>query len=483
MSEFSLSIAYTVPRKIFVAMSIAWLFVGVLVSLFCVALGPIASIGPKGPGTYTMMVMGLVGFYCWLSARAVSSMLVINRIRVSKEGIAVPFAVAPQFGSFNISQLWGDLQSAHVEWCLSERRPEDALILQFPGRQLRLQLKRMADSDIEQFLLAIEAWGTGCKRTESLTEFQEFLRTERETSGNLSYTRIWESELNRRFRSTTFTPLEPGAKVNRYTVIKQIAFGGFSAIYLAESSTGQVIVLKESVVPESVSADIKEKAMEQFQREATILAELKHPFIAQVKDSFVDADRNYTVLEYVEGTTLRAAIANSGPADEDTILSWANDLAAILKYLSEHAPPIVHRDLTPENLVINDEGRVVAIDFGAANEYLGSATRTVVGKQAYMPPEQVRGKATPKSDVYALGGVLFYALTGQEPEALTSSHPKTLRPEVSQELNDLIARMTDLDEDARPAPDELATLFERMSNYKLSLKEHHSEAMPSTELG
>lgn len=483
MSEFSLSIAYSIPRRTFVIFSIAWLLVGVLVAAFCVSIAPFISHGRNGPGTYVIITMVIVATYCWITARATSSMLVINRIRITKEGIAVPFAIAPGLG-FNVSELWSDLENAHVQWGLTDRRAEDVLILKFrSGRTVRLQLARMADSDIEQFLLALEAWGTDCKRTDSLIEFQEFLKMENETSGNLSYTSIWESELNRRFRSTAFTPLEPGAQINGYKVIKQIAFGGFSAIYLAESASGEMIVLKESVVPESISLEIKAKAMEQFQREAAILAELRHPFIATVKDSFVHSDRNYMAMEYVQGTTLRSTVNNDGPADESTVISWAEDLAAILKYLSEHEPPIVHRDLTPENLVITDEGRVVAIDFGAANEYLGSATRTVVGKQAYMPPEQVRGKATPNSDVYALGGVLFYALTGEEPEALASSHPKTLRPGVSQQLNDLVARMTDLDEDARPAPDELSVLLSRMSGGAISIQKRRREALPSAESG
>ncbi len=472
MSEFSLSIAYSVPRRTFAVLSIAWLLVGILLSAFCVAISPIVSSGPKGPGGYVLIVMGIVTTYCWISARAVSSILVINRIRVTKEGVAVPFVVSLRPGIFDVSELWSDLRRAHIEWCRTERRTGDALVLQFSsGRELRLQLSRMVDSDIEQFLLAIEAWGTDCERTDSFTEFQEFLETEREASGNLSYTRIWDNELNRRFRSTTFTPLEPGVHVNKYTIVKQIAFGGFSAIYLAESASGEVVVLKEAVVPEDISTETKEKAMEQFQREANLLANLKHPLIAQVKDSFVDNERNYTVLEYIKGTTLRSRITNDGPVNEHTSLCWASDLADILSYLSAHNPPIVHRDITPENLVINQEDRAIVIDFGAANEYLGSATRTVVGKQAYMPPEQVRGKATPKSDVYALGGVLFYALTGHEPEALSSSRPKTLRPDMSQELNDLITRMTDLNEEARPGPDELSGLLQGMSRHTPSLKE------------
>jgi len=411
-------------------------------------------------------------------------MLVINRIQVTKEGIAVPFAVAPLLG-FNVSELWSELTKVHVEWALSERRPEDVLVLQFKsGRSLRLQLQRMADSDLEQMFLAIEAWGTECERTDSFRDFQEFLRTQRETTGDLSYTSIWEGELSRRFRSTTFTPLDPGAQIYGYKIIKQMAFGGFSAIYMAEAANSEVVVLKESVVPENVSDEFKEKANEQFQREAAILAELKHPFIAQVKDSFVFSDRNYTVMEYVSGTTLRSKINNDGPANQDTVILWAQELAEILKYLSQHQPPIVHRDFTPENLVINDDGRIVAIDFGAANEYLGSATRTVVGKQAYMPPEQVRGKATPKSDVYALGGVLYYALVGREPEALTSSHPKELRADVSEELDQLVVRMTDLDEEARPSPEELLSLIEQVSNKisggTLSIKER-PEMLRSTD--
>jgi len=84
---------------------------------------------------------------------------------------------------------------------------------------------------------------------------------------------------------------------------------------------------------------------------------------------------------------------------------------------------VIHRDFTPDNLVLQNDGKLVAIDFGAANEFIGNATGTFVGKHAYIAPEQFRGKASPQSDLYAMGGTLYYLLTGEDPLALSVSDP------------------------------------------------------------
>ena len=101
----------------------------------------------------------------------------------------------------------------------------------------------------------------------------------------------------------------------------------------------------------------------------------------------------------------------------------------------------MHRDLTPDNLVLSVKVGLVLIDFGAANAFIGTATGTMVGKQSYMPPEQLRGKAEPRSDIYALGCTLYFLLTGNDPMPLEVANPgeKTV---VSHDLNALIMRCT-----------------------------------------
>jgi serine/threonine-protein kinase len=120
-------------------------------------------------------------------------------------------------------------------------------------------------------------------------------------------------------------------------------------------------------------------------------------------------------------------------------------MATILKYLHEQDPPLVHRDFTPDNLVLCEDGSIVVIDFGAANEFIGNATGTFVGKHAFIAPEQFRGKACVQSDIYAFGCTLHYLLTGKEPEALSTSDPAQENSRISSELNQLVVACTQLE--------------------------------------
>jgi serine/threonine protein kinase len=103
----------------------------------------------------------------------------------------------------------------------------------------------------------------------------------------------------------------------------------------------------------------------------------------------------------------------------------------------------------------------VLIDFGASNEFIGTATGTLIGKQAYMAPEQLRGKATCQSDIYGFGACLFFLLTGRDPVPLSSCHPAAVVPAISPQLDQLIASMTEPEQSARIA--DMSELLERLS--------------------
>ena len=236
--------------------------------------------------------------------------------------------------------------------------------------------------------------------------------------------------------------------------------GFWRAVGNISSTTEQkeLVIVKEAVVPASAEEQSRQKATELFDREARLLTKLDHPHIAKVYDHFIDGGRNYLVLEYVRGQDLRQLVKQTGAQPENLVLSWALQIASILEYLHNQTPTIIHRDLTPDNLVQRDSETVVLIDFGAANEFVGTATGTLVGKQAYISPEQLRGKATASSDIYALGGTLYFLLTGKDPEALTTSRPKDLVPSISQDLDDLVANCTEMEESDRPANSSLLVL-------------------------
>jgi serine/threonine protein kinase len=113
-------------------------------------------------------------------------------------------------------------------------------------------------------------------------------------------------------------------------------------------------------------------------------------------------------------------------------------------------------------LLLKNDGTIVVIDFGAANFFLGTATGTMIGKQAYIAPEQLRGKATPQSDIYALGGSLYFLSTGFDPEPLTPGHPRERVSSLSPAFDTLVAHCTQMEKEDRPktARDVLSALQE-----------------------
>lgn len=147
------------------------------------------------------------------------------------------------------------------------------------------------------------------------------------------------------------------------------------------------------------------------------------------------------MLDHVLGVDLKQHVKQNGPLRQSQVINLAGQMADILHYLHSQEPPVIHRDFTPDNLVLTDGDKVIAIDFGAANEFIGNATGTFVGKHSYIAPEQFRGKASPQSDLYAMGGTLYFLLTGQDPEALSVSDPG-LKATVAEPLRDLIKGLT-----------------------------------------
>jgi tRNA A-37 threonylcarbamoyl transferase component Bud32 len=258
-----------------------------------------------------------------------------------------------------------------------------------------------------------------------------------------SFTNIWDEEFSTRYSPTLFVPLQPDHELRSGTIkiTELVACGGSAAIYSAKNSDGQQIIVKEAVIPKNAAESLKAKAIELFSREALLLSKLDHPNIAKVFDHFVENEHHYEVLEFIDGLDLRRFVKERGPQPEDFVLNWAQQICEILIYLHTQDPPIIHRDLTPDNLVLRVDGQLVLIDFGAANAFVGIATGTMVGKQSYMPPEQLRGKSVPQSDIYSFGGTIYFLLTGKDPTPLEVSQIKE-DSNLPTDLNPLMARCT-----------------------------------------
>ncbi|MDP3508351.1 MAG: serine/threonine-protein kinase [Candidatus Melainabacteria bacterium] len=239
---------------------------------------------------------------------------------------------------------------------------------------------------------------------------------ERRLIDPLDFTELWQSHLDQRFASTNFIPLEQGHRLQQcITVLAQVASGGMSAVYLAKHDQRGPVVLKESVFSGSRENDKFKKAVELFEREATLLTKISHPRIVKIYDYFVEDNRHYLLLEHIKGKTLRNFTAKHGAVSEVTIIEWGIQMAQVLHFLHHMEPPIVHRDFTPDNVIICEDGKIRLIDFGASSIFLGTATGTVVGKIAYMPPEQIKGKSNLASDIYAFGCLMYFLATGKNP--------------------------------------------------------------------
>ncbi len=407
----------------------------------------------------------VIGTIIKLARASCSDELLINR-----DGLNLPLMVA-RINKAAIWQSWIGVTGATIT--SGENNDRNLLLSTKSGNSINIPLSGMDTQAIEQLLLSIELWGINCTREQSLFDYQSELHNQSKGLSQLSYTDMWNDELGRRFSSTTFVPLEPETKLQngRLKVLRQLAFGGLSAIYLVQDGQKDLRVLKEAVVPETMEVTNRDAAEKALRREATILGQLNHNHIVSVLDHFSEAGHHYLLLQHVVGQDLRQLVRQNGPQPEAKVLDWAVQILSALEYLHTYEPPIIHRDLTPENIVLRNDGTIIIIDFGASNQFLGTMTGTIIGKQAYMAPEQLQGKATTQSDIYAFGGTLHFLLTGKDPVPLSETHPASLAT-VSPELDALVSKCTKLDasdryQSAAKAKTDLVAIYSEQGIGKL----------------
>ncbi|MBC7999792.1 MAG: protein kinase, partial [Leptolyngbya sp.] len=151
---------------------------------------------------------------------------------------------------------------------------------------------------------------------------------------------------------------------------------------------------------------------------------------------------------------------------EAEAISLGMQMCSILEYLHGHAPQVVHRDFTPDNLLLDENGVLKLIDFNLAKVSAGNALP--VGKPAYMAPEQVKGRPEAASDFYSLGALMYFLVTGVDPEPLNVSCPLTANRNISVQFNDLIMRLTDQSRETRVGSASEARKLFAMIGFKAS---------------
>ena len=209
--------------------------------------------------------------------------------------------------------------------------------------------------------------------------------------------------------------LSKGQKINdRYEIVKNIGEGGMANVYLANDT-----ILDRKVAIKVLRGDLSndDKFIRRFQREALSVSNLSHPNIVEVYDVGEEDGEHYIVMEYIEGKTLKELLKKR----ESLTLSEVIDIMTQLTDGISHAHEsyIIHRDIKPQNIMIQDDGKIKITDFGIAmalNATQLTQTNSVMGSVHYLPPEQASGKsATIKSDIYSLGILMYELLTGNVP--------------------------------------------------------------------
>ena len=209
--------------------------------------------------------------------------------------------------------------------------------------------------------------------------------------------------------------LSKGQKINdRYEIIKTIGEGGMANVYLAHDT-----ILDRKVAIKVLRGDLSndEKFIRRFKREALSVSNLSHPNIVEVYDVGEEDGNYYIVMEYIEGKTLKQLLQKRGALTLTEVIDIMSQLTDGLAHA--HEAYIIHRDIKPQNIMIEDNGRIKITDFGIAmalNSTQLTQTNSVMGSVHYLPPEQANGKgATVKSDIYSLGILMYELLTGSVP--------------------------------------------------------------------
>ncbi len=225
---------------------------------------------------------------------------------------------------------------------------------------------------------------------------------------------------------------------DRYRLEAKLGSGGMSTVYLARDET-----LDRPVAVKVMHREMSEQAdqLQRFRQEARAVAKISHPNVVAVIDAGEDRGHPYIVFEYVEGETLKQRIARVGALDVQEALAYSIEIARALALA--HARQLVHRDIKPQNVLIDSEGRAKLTDFGISRqlEQAGmTATGRVLGTTDYVAPEQAMGHgADPRSDIYSLGVVLYEMLTGEVPFSADSQVGVAMK-HVNEELPDVQRR-------------------------------------------
>ncbi|HET8629903.1 MAG TPA: serine/threonine-protein kinase [Thermomicrobiales bacterium] len=236
----------------------------------------------------------------------------------------------------------------------------------------------------------------------------------------------------------------------RYRIVTPLGAGGMSVVYKALdlhfTNVERVCAVKE-MYDTATSERTRMLRLANFEREAGLLAVLSHPLIPKIYDFFGENGRIYLVQEFVPGRNLEVVVnetINGFPEAE--VIEWGVQICDVLTYLHGQQPaPVIFRDLKPSNIMMRDDRSLMLIDFGIARTFQNAQRGTMIGTEGYAPPEQYRGIADARGDIYALGATLHHIATGNDPRFETpftfdQRPPRSLNPALSEKFEAAILK-------------------------------------------
>lgn len=249
---------------------------------------------------------------------------------------------------------------------------------------------------------------------------------------------------------------------NRYEVLNVVKPGAMGCIYRARDTrlNNTVAIKKMFSSPESLVD--QEYAEKRFEEEAKLLSALHHSGLPKVFDYFKETDpetqqlAHYLVMTFIEGSDFETIIKNRNraPFPIDEAIAYFRQILLILNYLHTQKPPIIYRDLNPRNIMLSN-GSIFMVDFGIARVFKPEKKGTAIGTPGYASPEQYKGEAEPRSDLFSLGVVMHYLLTGRDPEDSSQQIFKfqpirQINPSVPEYLESIIMSLLSIVPDQRP---------------------------------
>jgi tRNA A-37 threonylcarbamoyl transferase component Bud32 len=371
-----------------------------------------------------------------------------THLRLSADGIEFLYN-RKQFGSKNIKRIaWKEIREMRVVTIQGKTLVGDKELC-FEGDKgalLKFKLNCIESiSNREQILQSIEKWAPTLKRDADVIQILQ-------RPPEQSYTDLWLQTLASPPKRDRLKPLVTQSVLQdgRYTIVRELGLGGQGTAYLAlDGRTEKTVVLKEFILPIYVDISVRKSALERFENEARILQKLNHDQIVKLTDFFVEDHRGYLALDYIQGADLKKFVERNGKLSEDAIIPLVYQMCEILQYLHTQDPPVIHRDFTPDNLILQPDGRLMLIDFNVAQQTSATVTGTIVGKQCYLPPEQFQGDPVIQSDIYSMGATVYFLCTGKDPEPISQSHPQRSESSISQALDLFVSNCTTIDPDLR----------------------------------